>query len=93
MGGDRVTFNLQTFQDPLMTIYCGGCERLWAADFEDPTCECDPFQFNLDIYDLFSFNDFLSYYYDGVLARPWTLQLLPFWAYLMYVCPKWIDFP
>lgn len=98
MDGEFVKFNLPTFQSPIMAMYCELCDKMWAAEFESPTCVCeDLFVFEPNIYNVvLSFQDVVMYYryYDGSLPKMfWNFQLIPFWAFLMNVCPKWIDFP
>ncbi len=90
MGGDPVEFKLDTFQSPILTMYCYGCDKLWASAYENPTCTCQP---NIPDLDMCSDLFILHLYYEGFFVRPWTVQLVPFWAYLMHVCPKWVDFP
>jgi len=98
MERDVLAFKVSNFQSSIMTMYCSVCHKLWAADFELPTCICDDYWFidpyvsvaviNLDVYTL-------SMYYDGELLRNrfWLAQVMPYYAFLMEVSPGWIDFP
>ena len=92
-----VEFEIDSFQTPIMLLVCELCRKYWAADFEEAKCTCDDYIYPpLDptsgrVVDVLAYYPFFM---DGIPKKLfWGFCIVPYYFYLMQVCPKWIDFP